>query len=110
MRVFGGAMGLFGVPLGVATSMFAGMTLGIGVDYAIHLLERYRRARESGLDTQASLTDAVAATGPAFPCADSTKLDKFEVFAKTTFVAPISYRTSVTATVRGPSACEFPAS
>ncbi|MCH9035160.1 MAG: MMPL family transporter [Planctomycetes bacterium] len=59
------AMGWFGVPLGVATSMFAGMTLGIGVDYAIHLLERFRRARESGLDTEAALTDAVVATGPA---------------------------------------------
>ncbi|MEE9297061.1 MAG: MMPL family transporter [Phycisphaerae bacterium] len=36
-------MGWFNVPVGVATSMFAGITLGIGVDYAIHLLERVRQ-------------------------------------------------------------------
>ncbi|MCK4658628.1 MAG: MMPL family transporter, partial [Phycisphaerae bacterium] len=58
-------MGLVGMPLGVATSMFAGMTLGIGVDYAIHLLERYRLARSRGQAREASLTDAVTHTGPA---------------------------------------------
>ncbi len=58
-------MGVTGMPLGVATSMFSGMTLGIGVDYAIHLMERYRRAQTRGLDIDAALTDAVRATGPA---------------------------------------------
>jgi hypothetical protein len=58
-------MGWLGMPLGVATSMFAGMTLGIGVDFAIHLLERYRLARSRGLDLQAAVVDAVSATGPA---------------------------------------------
>jgi predicted RND superfamily exporter protein len=50
------AMGWLGIPLGVATSMFAGMTLGVGVDYAIHLLARAERT---------SLSEALAATGPA---------------------------------------------
>lgn len=58
-------MGWTGMPLGVATSMFAGMTLGIGVDYAIHLLERFRFARERGLELPDALVDAVAVTGPA---------------------------------------------
>ncbi|MES1244954.1 MAG: MMPL family transporter [Acidobacteriota bacterium] len=35
-----GVMGWLGTPLGVATSMFFAITLGIGVDYAIHFLER----------------------------------------------------------------------
>jgi len=35
-------MGALGIPLGVATSMFASMSVGIGVDYAIHFVERYR--------------------------------------------------------------------
>lgn len=51
------AMGWLGIPLGVATSMFAAMTLGVGVDYAVHLLEQYRRG--------SVLADALAATGPA---------------------------------------------
>ena len=35
-----GIMGWLGIPLGVATSMFCAITLGIGDDYAIHFLER----------------------------------------------------------------------
>lgn len=58
-------MGMTGMPLGVATSMFSGMTLGIGVDFAIHFLERYRLARRRGLDAPAAISDASSATGPA---------------------------------------------
>jgi hypothetical protein len=43
-----GAMGWWGMPLGVATSMFCAIALGIGEDYAIHFLNRVRRAREEG--------------------------------------------------------------
>ncbi len=43
-----GTMGWLGVPLGVATSMFCAVTLGIGVDYAVHFVERFRRARDDG--------------------------------------------------------------
>ena len=58
-------MGWTGMPLGVATSMFAGMTLGIGVDFAIHLIERYRLSRSRGLENEAATIDAVAMAGPA---------------------------------------------
>ena len=58
-------MGWIGMPLGVATSMFSGMTLGIGVDYDIHVMERYRLAQRRGADNQAAIIDAVRASGPA---------------------------------------------
>jgi len=58
-------MGWAGIPLGVATSMFAGMVLGIGVDYAIHLLENHRNARLAGAGPEAAISDAMAVTGPA---------------------------------------------
>jgi predicted RND superfamily exporter protein len=58
-------MGWLGIPLGVATSMFAGMTLGIGVDYAIHLLSRLDRARADGLAGEAALSAALGSSGPA---------------------------------------------
>ncbi len=58
-----GAIGWLGIPLGVATSMFCAITLGIGVDYAIHLLESHRRAMAGG-DREPTLT-AVAETSPA---------------------------------------------
>ena len=43
-----GLMGWLNVPLGVATSMFCAITLGIGVDYAIHYVERYEVALKAG--------------------------------------------------------------
>ncbi len=58
-------MGFVGMPLGVATSMFSGMTIGIGVDYAIHLLERARLRAARGDDIPTAIVDAVAHTGPA---------------------------------------------
>jgi hypothetical protein len=45
-----GWMGFTGMPLGVATSMFCAIALGIGVDYAIHLMEQVRAARARGTD------------------------------------------------------------
>ncbi len=58
-------MGLLQMPLGVATSMFSGMTIGIGVDYAIHLLERLRLSGRGSRDWQAAIVDAMTHAGPA---------------------------------------------
>lgn len=58
-------MGWAGIPLGVATTMFAGMTFGLGVDYAIHMIERYRLARSRGVERDAAVSDALANAGPA---------------------------------------------
>ena len=38
-----GVMGLFGFPLDVGSSLVAGIAFGIGIDYAIHLIEAIRR-------------------------------------------------------------------
>ena len=58
-----GAMGWLDIPLGVATSMFCAITLGVGVDHGIHYLESVRRKREAGTDRppRAALVEA----GPA---------------------------------------------
>jgi predicted RND superfamily exporter protein len=55
-----GAMGWLGIPLGVATSMFCAITLGIGVDYAIHFVAARERARPQGAAdaTLSALRDA----------------------------------------------------
>lgn len=58
-------MGVLGIPLGVATSMFSAMTLGIGVDFAIHFTERFRHATARGMVPVEAVVDAVKATGPA---------------------------------------------
>ena len=37
-----GILGLFGIPLNIATSLISAMAVGIGADYAIYLISRYR--------------------------------------------------------------------
>jgi predicted RND superfamily exporter protein len=58
-----GLMGWLGVPLGVATSIFCAVTLGIGDDYCIHLLDRYRSAVAAGAARPAHV--ALSEAGPA---------------------------------------------
>jgi predicted RND superfamily exporter protein len=58
-----GLMGWLGIPLGVATSMFCAITIGIGDDYAIHFVERYRSARAAGHGRPA--LHAIEEAGPA---------------------------------------------
>ncbi|MEW6216912.1 MAG: MMPL family transporter, partial [Candidatus Bipolaricaulota bacterium] len=43
-----GTMALTGASLDIATVMIASIIVGIGVDYAVHFLTRYRRERLSG--------------------------------------------------------------
>lgn len=58
-------MGLVGMPLGVATSMFSAMVIGIGDDFAIHYVERYRLLRGRAVAHAAALRRAARTTGPA---------------------------------------------
>ena len=50
------AMGWLNIPLGVATSMFAAMIIGAGVDFAIHVIERFRTA---AADNRNDVDDAI---------------------------------------------------
>jgi predicted RND superfamily exporter protein len=58
-----GAMGYAGIPLGIATSMFAALSVGIGVDFGVHFLHRFQRARTRGLDPSSATVDAFGSTG-----------------------------------------------
>jgi predicted RND superfamily exporter protein len=60
-----GLMGVSGIPLGVATSMFASMTMGIGDDYTIHLLARHRRLLRTGLAGEGAVVATLQAVGPS---------------------------------------------
>lgn len=51
-------LGYADIPLGIATSMFAALTLGAGVDFALHYVHSWRRERAAGL----SHDEAVLAT------------------------------------------------
>jgi predicted RND superfamily exporter protein len=58
-------MGYIGMPLGIATSMFASLTIGVGVDFALHFLHNYQRERRAGADYQNALEATVRNTGQA---------------------------------------------
>ena len=58
-------MGWVDIPLGVATSMFAAMTLGIGVNCTIHLLEGFSQAWAAGKSPAEALSQSLRLTGTA---------------------------------------------
>ncbi|HEX6898328.1 MAG TPA: MMPL family transporter [Thermoanaerobaculia bacterium] len=60
-----GFMGVSGIPLGVATSMFASMTMGVGDDFTIHLLARHRLLRRAGLPGEEALAATLREVGPS---------------------------------------------
>ncbi|NPV54731.1 MAG: RND family transporter [Firmicutes bacterium] len=58
-----GVMGYMGIPLDVVTMMIAGICIGIGIDYSIHLISRYRLELSSGIDKREAIMSAVGSTG-----------------------------------------------
>ena len=61
-------MGFAGIPLGVASSMFCAIVLGIGVDYAVHLLSRLQEEDANTVEVLSETTpvlflDALAIGG-----------------------------------------------
>ena len=59
------ALALAGTPLGIANSMFAGIALGIGLDFAIHLTTAYRQRLRQGMPATEALRRTLEVTGPA---------------------------------------------
>ena len=60
-----GAMGTFDVSLGIATSMFSALALGVGVDFALHFHHAYERARRNGQGHDPALAESSRTSGRA---------------------------------------------
>ncbi len=61
-----GAMSLTGISLGMGTSMFAAVTVGLGVDFSIHTLDRIRLIyTTSGGDMEKTMEEFYLTTGRA---------------------------------------------
>jgi len=58
-------MGLANIWLGVATSMFAAVAIGLGIDLAIHMVARARKAERMALDADARIMYVYQSTGRA---------------------------------------------
>lgn len=60
-----GVMGVLSIPLSSATALISSIAVGIGVDYAIHLLEHYTNQRMSGSTREEATKDTLSHTGRA---------------------------------------------
>jgi uncharacterized protein len=58
-----GLMGWMGIRLDIATSLLSSIAIGIGVDYAIHLIWRLRAEREAGLPLEEAIPKTLQTTG-----------------------------------------------
>lgn len=60
------AMVLLGINLGIGTSMFASVAIGLGIDFSIHTLERLKGLVEEGVEDMSELLDKLyTSTGRA---------------------------------------------
>jgi len=82
----GGAMGLLGIPVDMATAGIGSLLLGIGIDYGIHLMHRYEEERKKGRDVAESIETAVVSTGMAVIVTTATTIVGFLALT----IAPLS--------------------
>ena len=60
-----GSMGWAGIPTDIGTTVLGGMSLGIGIDFAIHYLHRYLEARRAGSDHEEAIHETAVTVGRA---------------------------------------------
>ena len=60
-----GLLGGFGVPVSFLTVFLAPLVTGVGVDYAVHLLQRYEEERDAGATKGDAVKTALRHNGPA---------------------------------------------
>ena len=58
-----GLMGLTGIRLDVATALLSSMMIGVGVDYTIHFLWRYKEERQNRLTPGEAVKKTITTTG-----------------------------------------------
>ena len=74
-----GTIWALGWSLNVVTVSIAAITIGVGVDFAVHLLHRYREARSSGLAPEPAMSEAVRHAGQPLVGATMTTMAGFGV-------------------------------
>jgi len=58
-----GLMGIFGIELNIATTMLSSIMIGVGIDYTIHFLWRFREEKRGGMDTESAVMRTMMTTG-----------------------------------------------
>ena len=60
-----GTMYIFSISLNVLTVMVTALTIGLGLDYAIHIIERFREERSKSRSIEVSIQRTIKNTGKA---------------------------------------------
>jgi hydrophobe/amphiphile efflux-3 (HAE3) family protein len=60
-----GIMGWLNIPLDTATTMLTSIAIGIGVDYTVHFLAKYRRERRADSLSNDAVSETIQTTGRA---------------------------------------------
>ncbi|MCP3923875.1 MAG: RND family transporter [Desulfobacterales bacterium] len=60
-----GIMGFFNIPLDIGTAVISSVVIGIGVDYGIHYISRYRNNKKEGMDFIEAIEDTAKHSGKA---------------------------------------------
>jgi hypothetical protein len=74
-----GAMAILGINWNVLTVMITALTIGLGIDYSIHVWRKFEANRESGMGTWASMRDMYATTGSSLIMSAGTTICGFMV-------------------------------
>ncbi|AEC51821.1 transport protein [Pyrococcus sp. NA2] len=72
-----GFMGLLGIPMDIATSTVGAMIIGMGIDYGVHVTNRYYEERGKGKSLEEAAEEAIAETGKALLGAALTTIAGF---------------------------------
>jgi predicted RND superfamily exporter protein len=74
-----GLMYVLGYSLNMVTASITAMTVGVGMDFSIHIMERYREERRSGRLVRPAIERTLSTTGVSLVVAASTTLFGFLV-------------------------------
>ena len=86
-----GGMGIFAIPLDMMTITIAAITVGIGVDHAIHYITRFRREFAVDGDYVASMYRAHASIGQALFYTAITIIVGFSILTLSNFIPSIYF-------------------
>ncbi len=74
-----GTMALLDIPFNIVTGMITGLTIGLGVDYSLHISERFNQGLKSADTIETALRETVIGTGGALLASAATTAIGFAV-------------------------------
>ncbi len=86
-----GLMGVFGIPLDIMTITIAAITIGIGVDYAIHYIHRYKKEFARHQDNMKAIHTSQTTVGKALYFTSITITLGFIILVLSNFVPSIYF-------------------